>query len=191
MLTPPRGGSDGALEGHRGGAAGPPPPAENWLRRLLRGAIERNWCLDPRCTTCGADRFRAALRAEAAAALGRMPSDRRDRAGAQRAAGLAERAADRGTLWSLYVGAWPETWDAEAEARLLVIVGARFPASTVLRAEGMFAGASCPTRVVQVATPDRSAIEALAAELAQAFGQQWVGLVDAGSRRSLPAAAAG
>lgn len=53
----------------------PEAPSENWLRRLIRTALDRGWCLDPGCTTCGAKTFRRALRSEAAAALGRLPSE--------------------------------------------------------------------------------------------------------------------
>lgn len=55
------------------------PNREYWLHRLIRHSRERNWCTDPGCTTCGAHRFRDALRAEAFRTANRIEKKTYDR----------------------------------------------------------------------------------------------------------------
>ncbi len=55
------------------------PNREYWLHRLLRYAAERSWCVNLGCTTCGASKFREALRLEAFKSAGRVPGKTYDR----------------------------------------------------------------------------------------------------------------
>ena len=55
------------------------PNREYWLHRLIRHSVERSWCVDLGCTTCGAKKFRDALRTEAFRSAGRVPTDDYDR----------------------------------------------------------------------------------------------------------------
>lgn len=55
------------------------PNREYWLHRILRYAAERSWCVNLGCTTCGASKFRDALRLEAFKSAGRVPGKAYDR----------------------------------------------------------------------------------------------------------------
>lgn len=55
------------------------PNREYWLHRLIRHSRERNWCTDLGCTTCGAHRFRDALRTESFRTANRIEKKAYDR----------------------------------------------------------------------------------------------------------------